>query len=53
MPVGGERELTAATAVVQQWHLLSMVVAVNGGSGNSIVAAAVGEGMTTTQWWQR
>ncbi len=36
--------ITAAMAVVWQWRLSSMVVAVDGGSGDGIIAAAV---------WQR
>jgi hypothetical protein len=51
--MGGETELTVAMVVVQQWRLLSMVVAVDGGRGNGIVATAVGKDMTTMQWWQQ
>jgi hypothetical protein len=51
--MGGETELTLAMAVVRQWCLILMAVAVDGGSGNGIGATAVGKDTTTMQWWQR
>jgi hypothetical protein len=44
---GSETELTAATAVVQQWCMLSMAVAVDCRSGDCPVATAVGKAMMT------
>jgi hypothetical protein len=40
--MGGETGLTAATAVMQQWGLSSMVKLVDSGSGYGVDAAAVG-----------
>ncbi len=47
--MGGEMELTARMMVVQLWHLSSMMVEVDGGSGDGFVATTIGKDTMTMQ----